>query len=219
MVNRYGVEVAQLVDGNVLLSGGGSVHTPALSNLVVTELYNPVTGLVTAAANMLHARRWHTVTALPDGRALAVGGETGGGSTRTATAEIFANDPRPAAGLYRLGSSWPVLREEHTDPTEKIVILIDKSIVPPETLLPAGYSEKFPLDIYRSIQIVSKVNLRSLPPPETWDTTQHVQFPQLLLAVYPIWDTSQSNQRPAARRPARSEDPSARASRLSARSS
>lgn len=99
---------------------------------------------------------------------------------------------RPAAALYRLGSSWPVLREEHTDPTEKIVILIDKSIVPPETLLPPGYSEKFPLDIYRSIQIVSKVNLRSLPPPETWDTTQHVQFPQLLLAVYPIWDTSQS---------------------------
>jgi hypothetical protein len=191
-VNRYGMELAKMPSGKVLIVGGGSVVSPAVSNLVLTELYDPVTGLVTAQTNMLHPRRWHTVTALPDGRVLAVGGETGGGGAKTATAEIFAPDPRPAAGLYRLGSSFPTLREEHTDPTEKIVILIDKSIVRPETPLPAGYSEKFPLNIYRSIQIVSKVNLRSLPPPETWDTTQHIQLPQYLLAVYPIWDTSQS---------------------------
>jgi hypothetical protein len=190
MVNRYGMVSTKLPNGDVLIVGGGRVTGPGVSNLVVTELYNTSTGLVTAAADMLHARRWHTATALPDGRVMACGGETNGASTKTATAEIWAANPRSAAAVYHLGSSWPTLIEEQTDPTEGIITRITKKIVPALTPLPDGFAESFPLDIYRSIHIVSKVDLHSLPKPEIYDTTQHVSFPPQLISCYPIWDSS-----------------------------
>jgi hypothetical protein len=180
----YGRQPIKWPNGKIAVVGGQDSSGPGRGYTI----FDPTTDTFTFHSDSLMAAEHdHTVAELlATNEIFVIGGSS------LAACEILGSNPSPATGLYRLGSSWPVLREEHTDPTEKIVILIDKSIVPPETLLPPGYSEKFPLDIYRSIQIVSKVNLRSLPPPETWDTTQHVQFPQLLLNVYPIWDTSQS---------------------------
>jgi hypothetical protein len=181
----YGRIPIKWPDGRVVLVGGQDSSGPGRGYTI----FDPATNTFAFHNESLMAGEHdHTVAELLDtGDIMVIGGSS------LATCELLGSVPTPATAAYRLGSSWPTLREEQTDPTEKIIILIDKSIVPPETPLPAGYSEKFPLDIYRSIQIVSKVNLRSLPPPETWDTTQHVQFPQLLLAIYPIWDTNRAN--------------------------
>lgn len=178
--NWWGRQPIKWADGRIALVGGnaGRGYT----------IYDPVTNTFAYHGETLMAAvHDHTAAEL-----LATGDIIVVGGSSLASCELLGSVPTPATAAYRLGSSWPTLREEQTDPTEKIIILIDKTIVRPETPLPAGYSEKFPLDIYRSIQIVSKVNLRSLPPPETWDTTQHVQFPQVLLNVYPIWDTNRS---------------------------
>jgi hypothetical protein len=98
----------------------------------------------------------------------------------------------PATAVYKLGSSWPTLIEDQTDPTEGIRTRLTKSIVPARTPLPEGFADSFPLDIYRSIQIVSKIDLTSLPKPISWRTSQHVSFPPQLLSVYPLWDKSTS---------------------------
>jgi hypothetical protein len=178
-----------LPDGRVAIIGGDIIGVSPHQSL--TEFYHPETGLVTAGPNMNHPRRWHTITALLDGRVLAVGGETSSGN-RTATTEILENNPTSATAEYKLGSSWPTLTEIVTDPTEGIRTALVKSIVPKDSLVPEGFVDVFPLDIYRSIQIVSKVDLTSLPKPTSWHTSQNVSFPSQLLAVYPIWDQSTS---------------------------
>jgi hypothetical protein len=178
----YGRIPIKWADGRVALVGGNDVIGSGRGYTI----FDPVTNTFAFhGESLMAAEHDHTIAELLlTGDIIVIGGSS------LATCELLVSNPSPAAALYRLGSSWPTLREEQTDPTEKIIILIDKTIVPPTTPLPAGFSEKFPLDIYRSIQIVSKVDLRSLPPPDIWDTTQHVQFPQILLNVYPIWDTS-----------------------------
>jgi hypothetical protein len=182
----YGRIPIKWPDGRIVLVGGQDSSGPGRGYTI----FDPATNTFTFInSTLMAAEHDHTVAEyLPAlGWIIVIGGSS------LATCELLASVPTPATAAYRLGSSWPTLREEQTDPTEGIIILIDKTIVPPTTPLPAGYSEKFPLDIYRSIQIVSKVNLRSLPPPDVWDTTQSVSFPHLLLAIYPIWDTNRAN--------------------------
>jgi hypothetical protein len=187
---RFGATLSKLLDGKVLVVGGGVLTGSSYDDL--TEVYDPVAETMTAAPNMLTGRRWHTQTSLPDGRVLVTGGLSGS-SIPQLSAEIYGPDPTPATAIYKLGSSWPTLIEDQTDPTEGIRTRLTKSIVPALTPLPDGFADSFPLDIYRSIQIVSKIDLTSLPKPESWRTSQHVSFPPQLLAVYPIWDKS-SNQ-------------------------
>jgi hypothetical protein len=171
-------------DNRIALVGGQDASGPGRGYTI----FDPSTDEFTFYTNSLMAAEHdHTVAELLDTNEIIVIGGSG-----LASCEILGSDPTPATALYRLGSSWPTLIEETTDPTEKIIVHIEKKIVPALTPLPAGYSESFPLDIYRSIQIVSKVNLRSLPAPETWKTSQHIQLPQLLLNVYPIWDTNRA---------------------------
>jgi hypothetical protein len=180
----YGRIPIKWSDGRIALVGGQDSSGPGRGYTI----FNPVTNAFAFHGESLMAGEHdHTVAELLAGDAIIV---IGGSSL--ATCELLASDPRPAAALYRLGSSWPTLIEEQTDPTEGLIIRLTKKIVPALTPLPPGFSESFPLDIYRSIQIVSKVDLRSLPPPDVWDTTQHVQFPQLLIAVYPIWDINRA---------------------------
>lgn len=94
-----------------------------------------------------------------------------------------------ATALYLLAQIWPTLVDEITDPTDKLIVVVTKDIVPKGTPIPSGYSEGLDLNKYRRIQIVSKLDLTRLPPPETYLTTQNVGLPNQLLAVTPVWST------------------------------
>lgn len=94
-----------------------------------------------------------------------------------------------ATALYLLPQVWPTLFDEITDPTDKIIVRIVKDIVVPGTELPVGYSEIQALNKYRSVQIVSSIDLHRLPPTEIFFTTQHVALPNQLLSVTPVWST------------------------------
>jgi len=65
-----------LIDGRVLITGGGYAGSP----LATTEIYDPVTRAFTPAGVMTAARTGHTATLLPDGRVLIVGGDSSMGS-------------------------------------------------------------------------------------------------------------------------------------------
>lgn len=184
-LKHYGREASLLANGDVLVTGGAILGGSGYSD--TAEIWHSSTGISVSIDNMLGGRRWHSQVTLQDGRALVIGGQN---PAILATVESYGSILTPATAVYHLGSSWPTLIEEQTDPTEGIVTRITKKIVPVGTPLPAGFAESFPLDIYRSIQIVSNVDLHSLPPPEIYKTTQHVAFPQQLIAVYPIWDSS-----------------------------
>jgi fructose-1-phosphate kinase PfkB-like protein len=72
------------------------------------------------------------------------------GGAGTSVAEVLANIPTPATGIYHLGSSWPTLIEEHTDPTEGIRTILTKKIVPARTpLLLASPSRSLSTSIVR----------------------------------------------------------------------
>src|SRR5438105_7172105 len=84
-----------LADGRVLVTGGGVPGVPQ------SEIYDPATGQWQVSAVLLVARRGHTSTFLPDGRALVAGGFfccTENTEFVTGTAEIFD----PASGSFVL---------------------------------------------------------------------------------------------------------------------
>jgi hypothetical protein len=58
-----------LPNGKVLVAGGGS----SSSNLVQSELYNPVTETWTQTGNLNFATVNHTATLLPNGKVLVAG--------------------------------------------------------------------------------------------------------------------------------------------------
>lgn len=81
-----------LKDGRVLAAGGMNVGFASVAD---TALYDPDTGIWSAGGPLATARRLHSLTALFDGRALAVGGITGGQSYPSpglASAELFDPD-------------------------------------------------------------------------------------------------------------------------------
>ncbi|MGW3285413.1 Kelch repeat-containing protein [Streptomyces sp. NPDC001002] len=78
-----------LKDGRVLVAGGTNVDFASVAD---TALYDAAAGTWSAAGPLATARRMHSLTALLDGRALAVGGVTGGQSfpgPGLASAELF----------------------------------------------------------------------------------------------------------------------------------
>jgi hypothetical protein len=86
-----------LIDGRVLITGGGYAGSP----LATTEIYDPVTETFTAAAVMTAARTGHTATLLPDGRLLIVGGDSSIGS-----AELYD----PSTGNFTVTGSLLMAR-------------------------------------------------------------------------------------------------------------
>ena len=73
---RQTAAAALLTDGTVLVTGGeDGRHGSALAT---AERYDPGTDTWSDAGAMTAARKGHTLTALDDGRALVVGGNTGG---------------------------------------------------------------------------------------------------------------------------------------------
>ncbi|HEX7490312.1 MAG TPA: kelch repeat-containing protein [Candidatus Limnocylindrales bacterium] len=71
-------------DGRVLISGG-AVHSGAV--MPSGEIYNPATGTYSPAGEMITPRCNHTMTLLPDGRILIVGGESG--DSDLSSAELY----------------------------------------------------------------------------------------------------------------------------------
>ncbi|HEY8009490.1 MAG TPA: kelch repeat-containing protein [Rudaea sp.] len=98
-----------LANGKVLVVGGvpsGTLPTPVLDS---AELYDPATGLWSAAGHMSTARFGHIAVALPDGRALIVGGYNYDGGYALDSAEIYdpvdsiwkaADKPSVAVGSF-----------------------------------------------------------------------------------------------------------------------
>jgi hypothetical protein len=94
-----------LVDGRVLITGGGSLNSAFVST---TETYDPDNGTFRAAASMIDARRMHTATLLPDDRVLIVGGWGARGAL--ASAELFD----PQTGTFTATGSLAIGRGGHT---------------------------------------------------------------------------------------------------------
>ncbi len=88
--SRGGHTATRLLDGRVLVSGGGSFPWGATA-----EIFDPEAGSWTTTGTMTEARGYHTATLLSDGRVLVAGGGDGGfgGSP---TAELYD----PATGQW-----------------------------------------------------------------------------------------------------------------------
>jgi hypothetical protein len=115
-----------LPGGDVLIAGGNSSATNGSPASATSELWNPAGGGSFTATGAMHVRRQSfTLTTLPDGQALAVGGSpANNNSTETATAELY----NPATKRWTLTGSMPTGRQGHTAtllPNCKVLIVGD----------------------------------------------------------------------------------------------
>ncbi len=80
-----------LPDGRALITGNNIPPTATASDSSNSEIYDPDTGEWTSVAPMSQNRTFHTLTLMPDGRVLAVGGEDPNGADHVllSTTEIF----------------------------------------------------------------------------------------------------------------------------------
>jgi hypothetical protein len=115
--NRDGFSFAQFHDGRVLVFGG---TTNADGFIGFPEIYDPVTGEWSEAAEPQRTRRDAAAVVLADGRVLMIGGYTNIGSSNPTQATSDAYDPAtntwqagPALNLPRLGAQ-AVIRTDGT---------------------------------------------------------------------------------------------------------
>ncbi|MDQ3098811.1 MAG: hypothetical protein M3Q44_03625 [bacterium] len=121
---RYGHRATLLPNGNVVISGGTNGTGPLSS----AEIYDDATGTWSSASIMVQKRSMFSLTLLPNGKILAVGGCiagncTAGSANRTSTAEIF--DPLKNSWTSTAGSLVLGVRSEHSAsllPSGKVVI-------------------------------------------------------------------------------------------------
>ncbi len=85
-VARFDHAAALLTNGQVLVAGGSDAGGRALST---AELYDPATGRWSLTGAMLFPRSGLTLTVLPDGRVLAVGGYTSSLAPAQTSAELY----------------------------------------------------------------------------------------------------------------------------------
>ncbi len=91
---RSGDSTVLLPNGQVLLAGGIDESTSGGSTLATAELYNPSTGTWTVTGSMTTARYAFALIVLPNGEALAAGGENASGFLNSA--ELY----NPATGTW-----------------------------------------------------------------------------------------------------------------------
>jgi hypothetical protein len=103
---------ATLMNGEVLFAGGAPLGRSANA-----ELYNPATHMFVRTADMTARRVSHSLSSLPDGMVLAVGGETDSCSANAcvfagsvATAELY----NPSAGAFVSTGNMAIARGGHT---------------------------------------------------------------------------------------------------------
>lgn len=109
---RFLFSVTVLPDGQVLAAGGGAdpdfdLYRGAALNSA--ELYNPATGVWTAAGNLNLRRGQHSATLLPNGQVLVSGGLTGQNNV-TVGAETYD----PATRTWSIGARFYDARFLHT---------------------------------------------------------------------------------------------------------
>jgi IPT/TIG domain/Galactose oxidase, central domain len=101
VVGRYNTTSIRLLDGDVLVLGGGIAQPDAV------QRYNPSTGTWSTTGSMTASRAYFTATLLADGEVLVVGGEN---ATPLASAELY----NPATGTWRSTGSMTTPRLQHT---------------------------------------------------------------------------------------------------------
>jgi hypothetical protein len=91
---RSGQSATLLLDGRVLVAGGGNGNDALAS----AEMYDPATGTWTATGSMTQPRSGQTAVRLPDGRVLVVGYDVA--TTRTSPPLASAELYDPATGTW-----------------------------------------------------------------------------------------------------------------------
>ena len=117
-VGRASHTATSLLNGNVLVVGGGTAGDDGSFTTASAELYNPNTGKFATTGPMSVARQYHTSTALPGGKVLVAGG---GSTICSASAELYD----PATGRFAPTGDMVVARLGHTAallPSGKVLI-------------------------------------------------------------------------------------------------
>jgi len=121
---------AQLPDGRIVVIGGYGAHSTGQIGIVDTNIFDPSTNAWTRVANM-HFPRWYpTLTELPDGRYVAISGNSTNASHWADTPEVY--DPAR--------NSWTVLTNISTSQVHEEEYPFSYSI-PNGTVLTIGPSE------------------------------------------------------------------------------
>ena len=104
------VTAVKLSDGAVLVAGGENEAEGANGTAPTAERYDPSADTWTAIEPMIQTRRGHTLTLLPDGRVIAIGGVGATTTQPLATSEIYD----PLINKWLPESEISVGRFEHT---------------------------------------------------------------------------------------------------------
>lgn len=112
---RAGKAVASAVlpDGHVLIAGGANAKDGSIAD---TDLYDPATDVFTPGPPMSRRRMAHSLTTLPDGRVLAVGGWSD------------SESPAASSGVVEIfdGTSWQTLDVHLAQPRhDHVVVSVD----------------------------------------------------------------------------------------------
>ncbi|NUP54150.1 MAG: DUF1929 domain-containing protein [Catenulispora sp.] len=101
--------LAKLPDGRVLVAGGYGASSTGMLGIADTNIFTPTSNTWTRVADM-HLKRWYPdLTELPDGRYVALSGNTSDANTWADTPEVYD----PAANTWTLlsGISTPQVHE------------------------------------------------------------------------------------------------------------
>jgi hypothetical protein len=108
------VAAAPLADGRVLVAGGANAADGTLDD---ADVYNPATDAFTAVAPMLRRRMAHSLTALPDGRVVAVGGWSDSSDPSGSAAAVEVYDPST--------DTWELVGELAAPRHDHVALLLD----------------------------------------------------------------------------------------------
>jgi WD40 repeat protein len=104
---RWIAAAVLLPDGKVLVAGGAN-NVSNFAPVRTAELYNQATGIWTPTGSMNHERRAFTLTLLPNGKVMAVGGSDTNGPL--VSVELYD----PTTGIWTPTSSLQSPRDSHT---------------------------------------------------------------------------------------------------------
>ena len=99
-----------LPDGRVLTAGGDGMFTTGTLGLATTAIFDPSTSTWSRAADMNVPRWYPSLTELPDGRYVAISGNSTNAQTWADTPEVY--DPKANTWTLLTGVSTPQVHEE-----------------------------------------------------------------------------------------------------------